>query len=64
MNNHGEVDEHLRPGEGLVDFKGIFAFLQHQQLHPVVTLEPHHQGGMETGFNYLEQQQFPYWLFS
>jgi sugar phosphate isomerase/epimerase len=63
-DNHGEVDEHLAPGEGLVDFQGIFVFLQEQHLQPVVTMEPHHPGGMEAGFNYLEQQRFPYWLFS
>ncbi len=62
-DNHGDVDDHLGLGEGVVDFSSIFAFLKQENLQPLVTMEPHHDGGMETGFTYLEQQQFPYWLF-
>lgn len=63
-DNHGDVDDHLGLGEGLVDLKGIFGFLKQHNLQPIVTMEPHHAGGMETGFEFLQDQQFPYWLFA
>lgn len=63
-DNHGDLDDHLGLGEGLVDFPGIFSFLKQEDLRPLVTMEPHHGGGMETGFSYLDELQFPYWLYS
>jgi sugar phosphate isomerase/epimerase len=63
-DNHGDLDDHLGLGEGQVDFPGIFGFLRQEGLQPIVTMEPHHVGGMETGFRYLAEQQFPYWLYS
>ncbi len=63
-DNNGTLDDHLGLGEGIVDFGGIFTFLQQHDLQPVVTMEPHHAGGMETGFKFLEERQFPFWLFT
>lgn len=61
-DNHGKRDDHLGLGEGLVDFKGFFAFLEQEDLRPLLTMEPHHAGGMEIGFEYLTANGFPHWL--
>lgn len=63
-DNHSDLDAHLGCGEGDVDFAGIFAFLKQENLKPVVTMEPHHPGGMETSFAFLKEQQFPYWIYT
>lgn len=63
-DNRGDLDSHLGCGMGDVDFKGIFTFIKDQSLKPLVTMEPHHAGGMETSFAYLEEHRFPYWLFA
>jgi sugar phosphate isomerase/epimerase len=40
-DNHGEHDDHIAIGQGCFPFQELFAFLRQQQLHPLVTLEPH-----------------------
>jgi sugar phosphate isomerase/epimerase len=57
-DNDGDRDLHLGLGEGIFDFDDFFAFLQSQGLKPLVTLEAHHEGGVETGFRFLEKVGF------
>lgn len=57
-DNNGESDHHLGLGEGNFDFEDFFAYLNRQKLHPLVTLEAHHAGGMETGFRFMEKVGF------
>ncbi len=57
-DNDGDRDLHLGLGEGIFDFEDFFAFLQRQELTPLVTLEAHHDGGVETGFRFLEKVGF------
>jgi sugar phosphate isomerase/epimerase len=57
-DNNGEKDLHLGLGEGLFDFQGLFAYLGKEGLRPLVTLEAHHAGGVETGLQYLEKAGF------
>lgn len=41
-DNHGEADEHLAIGTGLVDFHALFAWLGvNRDCPPVITIEPH-----------------------
>jgi len=40
-DNHGHYDEHLAVGQGSFDFAGLFNYLTTENLHPVITLEPH-----------------------
>ncbi len=57
-DNDGERDLHLGLGEGIFDFDGFFAHLQNEDLKPLVTLEAHHAGGVETGFRFMEKVGF------
>ena len=40
-DNDGTRDAHLAPGQGSFDFAGFFAYLHHEGLDPIWTLEPH-----------------------
>jgi len=42
-DNHGHYDEHLAVGQGCFDFAGLFKYLKAENLHPVITLEPHRE---------------------
>ncbi len=57
-DNNGDFDLHLGLGEGIFDFEDFFAFLQTENLKPLVTLEAHHAGGIETGFRFMERLGF------
>ncbi len=57
-DNDGRTDAHLAVGEGIFDFKGLFAFLRDQGLSPLVTLEPHHQAGLSTSLASLDRMEF------
>ncbi|MBU0681493.1 MAG: sugar phosphate isomerase/epimerase [Proteobacteria bacterium] len=57
-DNNGDSDLHLGLGEGIFDFEDFFAYLKNEELHPLVTLEAHHAGGVETGFRFLEKVGF------
>ncbi len=58
-DNHGDRDNHLAIGEGSFDFAALFGYLKKNNISPLMTLEPHHQGGMEksllalNNFNYF-----------
>ncbi|PLX48235.1 MAG: hypothetical protein C0613_11655 [Desulfobulbaceae bacterium] len=57
-DNSGELDLHLGLGEGIFDFKNFFGHLQAEELRPLVTLEAHHPGGIDTGLRYMERLGF------
>ena len=40
-DNHGQADEHLPPGEGLIDFCKLFALLKQHAPHALWTIEAH-----------------------
>jgi len=40
-DNHGEVDEHLAVGKGVIKFEEIFAFFKEKGLKPIITSEAH-----------------------
>lgn len=52
-DNHGDRDLHLAIGEGIFDFAALFTYLREQQLTPLLTIEPHHQGGREKSLTAL-----------
>jgi sugar phosphate isomerase/epimerase len=57
-DNHGKSDTHLAVGQGLFDFAGLFAYLKERQLCPIVTLEPHHEGGVQESLEALDRLGF------
>ena len=54
-DNHGGIDEHLAVGQGLFDFRNLFCYLQENKLKPLITLEPHHELGLEESLPALDQ---------
>ena len=56
-DNTGGRDEHLAPGRGDFDFAGLFAYLRDNQLHPIITFEPHSEDDLRQTFAYLEATQ-------
>ncbi len=52
-DNMGERDLHLAVGEGVFNFTELFDYLQQEHLSPLLTMEPHHEGGMEESFTAL-----------
>jgi sugar phosphate isomerase/epimerase len=40
-DNHGQADDHLPPGEGLIDFERLFTLLKHSAPDAVYTIEAH-----------------------
>jgi len=54
-DNHGDFDAHLAPGLGNFDFHSLFAYLRENDLHPIITLEPHSEEDLELSFSYLTE---------
>ncbi len=54
-DNNGLYDQHLAPGLGDFDFKGLFQFLADNNLRPLVTLEPHSEKDLWEAFVYLKE---------
>lgn len=54
-DNNGESDQHLALGRGQFDFPGLFAFLRANDLHPIITFEPHSQEDLWQTFAYLDE---------
>ncbi len=54
-DNNGENDEHLGLGLGSFDFQGLFQFLSVNNLHPLVTLEPHSEKDLQQALEYLDR---------
>lgn len=52
-DNHGDSDAHLAPGRGNFDFPSLFTYLNQNNLHPLITLEPHSEEDLEQSFSYL-----------
>jgi sugar phosphate isomerase/epimerase len=53
-DNEGRRDEHLAPGRGKFDFPGLFTFLRQNNVHPILTFEPHSEEDLWQTFAYLE----------
>lgn len=49
-DNDGRADSHLAVGEGIFDFKSLFAYLSTRGHTPLVTLEPHKEDGVTKSF--------------
>jgi sugar phosphate isomerase/epimerase len=54
-DNNGMRDQHLGLGLGLFNFKELFQFLGANNLHPLVTLEPHSEEDLWLALEYLEK---------
>ena len=54
-DNNGDLDQHLAPGRGTFDFKGVFHFLAANKLKPLLTLEPHSEDDLWAALSYLDQ---------
>jgi sugar phosphate isomerase/epimerase len=54
-DNTGGRDEHLAPGRGNFDFPGLFSYLRQNQLHPIITFEPHSEDDLWQTFAYLAE---------
>lgn len=54
-DNHGDHDAHLAIGQGIFDFNGLFTYLNQRGLSPILTMEPHHENGVEESFAALER---------
>ncbi len=55
-DNFGVKDEHLAPGKGVIDFKGLFLGMREtRDAPPDVTLEPHKEEDLWPGLEYLEK---------
>ncbi len=54
-DNDGEGDQHLGLGLGSFDFKSLFQFLTANNLHPLVTLEPHSENDLWQALEYLDE---------
>jgi len=54
-DNHGDSDTHLAPGRGSFDFPSLFNYLHKNNLHPIITLEPHSEKDLEMSFSYLAE---------
>lgn len=57
-DNHGTSDTHLAVGRGLFDFAGFIAYIKQRKLAPIVTLEPHHEGGVQESLETLDRLGF------
>ncbi len=54
-DNHGDRDTHLAVGQGIFDFAGFFAYLKERHLGPIITLEPHHENGLQESLKALDR---------
>ncbi|MBU1709367.1 MAG: sugar phosphate isomerase/epimerase [Proteobacteria bacterium] len=57
-DNDGISDRHLGIGKGVFDFKGLFVFIQENNLLPIITLEPHEEAGLWESLEALERMEF------
>ena len=62
-DNHGEMDEHLPPGEGGFKFGQFFSLLSRFDLNPICTIEPHEEAhlsrSLERVKKYAGKNKFP-----
>jgi sugar phosphate isomerase/epimerase len=56
-DNSGDRDSHLAPGRGSFDFAGLLAYLRNNQLHPIITFEPHSEDDLWQTFSFLKTTQ-------
>lgn len=54
-DNNGDLDAHLAPGRGNFNFVSLFTYFKENDLHPIVTLEPHSEEDLELSFHYLQE---------
>jgi sugar phosphate isomerase/epimerase len=57
-DNHGARDNHIGLGEGCIDFKPVFDFIQSMPIPPIITLEPHKKEDFAASLDFLEQCRF------
>jgi len=57
-DNHGARDNHVGLGEGCIDFKPVFDFINTLSPPPILTLEPHKKEDFAASLSYLEQCDF------
>ncbi len=55
-DNLGDYDAHLPMGKGQIDFSRLFAYLESNRRHPVITLEPHVEGDLWDSIAFLEKR--------
>lgn len=54
-DNHGDMDEHLALGEGLIDFERFLRQVREKKTSaPLVTIEPHREGDLMPSLVHLE----------
>lgn len=55
-DNHGQHDDHLAPGLGIVDFGTLFDYLAgHRPTPPIITIEPHREQDLAPALEYLSR---------
>jgi sugar phosphate isomerase/epimerase len=54
-DNQGHTDAHLAIGKGVFDFEGLFSYLKAEDLHPIITLEPHTEDDLWESLNALQK---------
>jgi sugar phosphate isomerase/epimerase len=55
-DNHGDMDEHLALGNGLIDFEGFLRQVRATKTSaPLVTIEPHREGDLMPSLVHLEK---------
>lgn len=52
-DNNGDMDLHLPPGEGNIDFEKIFKFIRDRK--PILTLEPHEEEDLDKMLTFYQQ---------
>lgn len=52
-DNGGQDDDHLAPGEGVIDFAPLFDFLRQRPGKVILTLEAHSEAGVMAGLDYI-----------
>lgn len=52
-DNHGQADEHLALGAGIVPIAFVLNFLAAKGVRPLITLEPHQEESLEPSLAYL-----------
>ncbi|WP_034641330.1 sugar phosphate isomerase/epimerase family protein [Desulfovibrio inopinatus] len=57
-DNDGSYDLHLGPGKGNIPFDELLANLNHQNIHPTVTFEPHSSADLELSLDFAECQMW------
>lgn len=52
-DNHGQEDEHLALGEGVIPLEQVLSYFARRRSAPLITLEPHRENSLEPSLRYL-----------